>query len=66
MMEAVMILFLTTSSGQYVDKVAVPYPTIQSCQAARPALPDQLKVAKTCVSKAHWEGKAQDKNVPLD
>jgi len=67
MFEAIALLFVYNASGQFQGKVAMPYPTMAQCTAASPALPDPtLSVQKICVSKNHWEGRAIDKNTPLD
>lgn len=65
-MKAMMIIFLMDPLGHYLDKVAIPYPTVVECQRAAISKPDELGYKKVCVTIDHWTGKSVDKNVPLE
>jgi hypothetical protein len=65
-MKAMMILFLFDPMGHYLDKVAVPYPTVLSCQVAKVNEPEELNMKRVCVTMDHWTGKSKDKGMPLE
>jgi hypothetical protein len=65
-MKSLMILFLFDPLGHYMDKVVIPYPTVQSCNQAKIHKPEEIGFKRVCVSLEHWQGKKQDKGIPLE
>lgn len=70
--EYVLIVTLLSPGGDFLDKVPVIMPDKSSCVKASKGLPKMqehplgVRVQGTCVTMAHWTGKAQDKGVALD
>jgi len=63
----ILIVALHTASGQFVDKLSFDgFATKKACMAVKIQDPDQLKLRKVCVSKAHWEGRTIDPGVNPD
>ena len=74
-MDWILILLLLNPQGEYVAKVPVPYPSQALCRQALQQLKKPVEIdaaqplkagAWTCVSRAHWEGRAVDKGTALD
>ena len=72
MTEWVLLVAFISPGGDFMGKKAIIHPTKSSCQAeakqwatvTEPAMP--VRFQTLCVTKAHWEGKAQDKGVAFD
>jgi len=72
MTEYVLIVLMMSPGGDLIGKKGILHPTKASCQAESKqwmsnkevGMPMQFKTL--CVTKAHWEGKAQDKGVAFD
>lgn len=63
----VLIIALHTTSGQFVDKFELGiFPTKKSCMETKISGLNQFKKYKTCVSQAHFEGRAIDSGTAPD
>jgi hypothetical protein len=63
----VLIIMIYTTSGKYVEKIAIDnFATRQHCQAARIDGLQRFKLEKVCVSKGHFEGRTIDPGVAPD
>ena len=71
MTEYVLLVALLSPGGDFMSKKAMLVPTKAECQESKakwektkPIMPGYFR--GLCVTKAHWEGKVQDKSVALD
>lgn len=72
MTEWVLLVAFISPGGDFMGKKAILHPTKSTCQAeakqwlldTEPGMP--MKFKTLCVTKAHWEGKVQDKGVAFD
>jgi hypothetical protein len=67
----ILIIFLFSPGGDYMDKYTREFATKPQCEAVRKSLPalDTGSLARhkgLCVTKDHWTGKKPMKGVPLD
>lgn len=67
----ILIIFLFSPGGDYMDKYALEFATKTQCEAVRTSLPelDNGSLARhkgLCVTKDHWTGKKPMVGVPLD
>jgi hypothetical protein len=67
-MDWILLIMLTTSRGQFVDKIAVPMPSESVCVAAKREIRKQehLIPQSVCITKDHWLGKRPMSGVHLD
>jgi len=65
-MKAMMIIFILNNNGNMLEKIAIPYSTVEACTKAKPTEMVTMKFLKVCVSMDHWNGKKQDPDVPLE
>jgi hypothetical protein len=70
-MNWVLIIFLFSHGGDYMDKYTMDFATEKQCESVRASLPalDEGSFARhkgLCVTADHWSGKKPMKNVPLD
>lgn len=66
-----LIVFLSTTCGEYVDKVERIYSSKVECKAVRSEVLkkfklDGYKVEAVCVSDDHYNGRSVDRGVALD
>jgi hypothetical protein len=71
MIEYVLILAFFSPGGNFMSKQGIVQRDLATCQQSLKVVQDQVtpmgvKMRALCVSKDHWEGKAQDKGVALD
>jgi hypothetical protein len=69
--EYVLILAFFSPGGDFMTKQGIVQRDRATCQQSLKTVQDQVtpmggKIRALCVTKAHWEGKAQDKGVALD
>jgi hypothetical protein len=68
----ILIVYIMTPAGQYVEKIPVDMPSRTACQQAMYNLPrrsedlTKFKYQGKCVTADHWTGKRVMKDVPLD
>ena len=68
-MEYVLLVFLFTSSGEYVGKFNKIYPNQAACSRAAQSQQPVTKfvtIQTLCVTKDHWAGRRVDPGIPLD
>jgi hypothetical protein len=71
MTEYILILAFFSPGGDFMGKHGIVQESKAVCQRSMVVVQNQItptggRVKALCVSKAHWEGKAQDKGVGLD
>jgi len=66
----ILIIFLFSPGGDYMDKYTREFATKPQCEAVRTSLPSLdnglARHKGLCVTKDHWTGKKPMKGVPLD
>ena len=71
----ILIVALTSPGGDFVGKYPVPYTNEKTCRQALKETKNPVEIGDPlgikakgwlCVSRAHWEGKVQDKGVAFD
>ena len=70
-MEWVLVIAFLSPGGDFMGKQGIVLPNRASCQRAVVALaqrqePMPMQLRGVCVTRAHWEGKAQDKGMAFD
>jgi hypothetical protein len=71
MIEYVLILAFFSPGGDFMSKHGILQKDRTTCQQSLAVVQNQVtplggKVRALCVTKAHWEGKVQDKGVAFD
>ena len=71
MIEYVLILAFFSPGGDFMSKQGIAQKDLATCQQSLKVVQDQVtplggRIRALCVTKANWEGKAQDKGVALD
>jgi hypothetical protein len=67
----ILIIFMYTSTGDFVSKIPVTQPSQAVCLAAARSLPRTLEDLTThldplCVTREHWTGEKYMPGVPLE
>lgn len=70
MIDWILIIFLFSPGGDYMDKYTVGFSNKIECESVRTVLPaldsGLIKHKGLCVTKDHWVGKKPMKTVPFD
>jgi hypothetical protein len=70
MSDWVLVIFLFSPGGDYMDKYIMEFSNKPQCEAVRTSLPAldtaYAKHKGLCVTKDHWTGKKPMKGVPHD
>jgi hypothetical protein len=71
MTEYILILAFLSPGGDFMGKHGIVQQDRATCQQSLKVIQNQVtpmggKVRALCVTRAHWEGKAQDKGVAFD
>ena len=71
MTEYILILAFLSPGGDFMGKHGIVQRDQATCQQSLKTVQDKAivtggKIRALCVSRAHWEGKAQDKGVAFD
>ena len=71
MIEYVLILAFFSPGGDFMSKQGIVQKDLATCQQSLKVVQDQVtplggRIRALCVTRAHWEGKSQDKGVALD
>ena len=71
MTEYVLILAFLSPAGDFMSKQGIVQKDRATCQQSLNVIQNQVtplggRIRALCVTKAHWEGKAQDKGVAFD
>ena len=71
MTEYVLILAFLSPAGDFMSKQGIVQKDRATCQQSLNVIQNQVtplgaRIMALCVTKAHWEGKAQDKGVAFD
>jgi hypothetical protein len=67
----ILLIFMYTSTGDFVSKIPVTQPSQAVCEAAAVSLPKMLEGSDTqldtvCVTREHWTGERYMPGVELD
>ena len=71
-MNYILLVAFLSPGGDFMDKVPVEMPNKAACVKALANLPKRgedpmgVQFQGVCITKDHWQGKKQMKNVPLD